>query len=60
MVINDECNSWYDRVGNFLLSFWNKRKEICVVMDQHVRSVRPTPLQIVKLMASTAMAVECE
>ena len=28
MMINDECSSWYNRVGNFLISVWDKRKDI--------------------------------
>ena len=28
MLINDKCSPWYNRVGNFLLSVWDSRKEI--------------------------------
>ena len=28
MLINDECSSWYNRVGNFLMSVWERREEI--------------------------------
>ena len=28
MLVKDECHSWYDRVGDFLLSVWSTRKEI--------------------------------
>ena len=28
MLINDECSSWYNRVGDFLMSVWDRRKEI--------------------------------
>ena len=28
MLINNECSYWYNRVGDFLLSVWNRRKEI--------------------------------
>ena len=28
MLVNDECSSWYYRVGNFLLLAWDRRKEI--------------------------------
>ena len=28
MLVNEECSSWYNRVGDFLMSVWNKRKEI--------------------------------
>ena len=27
-LINDECSSWYNRVGDFLMSVWDRRKEI--------------------------------
>ena len=28
MLINDECSSRYNRVGEFLMSVWDRRKEI--------------------------------
>ena len=28
MLINDECSSWYNKVGDFLMSVWDRRKEI--------------------------------
>ena len=28
MLVNDECSSWYNRVGNFLLSASDRRKEV--------------------------------
>ena len=28
ILINDECSSWYNRVGDFLVSVWDRRKEI--------------------------------
>ena len=28
MLINDECSSWYDSVGDILMSVWDRRKEI--------------------------------
>ena len=28
MLINDECSSWYSGVGDFLVSVWDRRKEI--------------------------------
>ena len=28
LLINDECSSWYNRVGDFLMSVWDRRKEI--------------------------------
>ena len=28
MFVNDECSYWYNRVEDFLLSVWDRRKEI--------------------------------
>ena len=28
MLVNNECSSWYNRVGDFLMSVWDRRKEI--------------------------------
>ena len=28
MLINDKCSSWYNTVGDFLMSVWYSRKEI--------------------------------
>ena len=28
MLVNDKCSSWYNRVGDFVMSAWNRRKEI--------------------------------
>ena len=28
MIVNDDCSWWYNRVGDFLMSVWEKRKEI--------------------------------
>ena len=35
MLVNDECSSWYNKVGDFLMSVWDRRKEILyTAMDQ--------------------------
>ena len=34
MVINDECSSWYNRVGDFLCQFGIGGKKFYMVMDQ--------------------------
>ena len=44
----------------FGCQFMIGERKICIVMDQHARLVRPAPLQSVKSMAMSAMAVECE
>ena len=28
MLVNNECSSWYNRVGNFLVSIWDTRKQL--------------------------------
>ena len=28
MSVNDKCSSWYNKVGNFLMSVWDRREEI--------------------------------
>ena len=28
MLIKDECSSWYNRVGNFLVGVWDRRKQL--------------------------------
>ena len=28
MLVNNECSSWYDRVGDFLVSIWDRRKQV--------------------------------
>ena len=28
MLINDKSSSWYNRAGDFLMSVWDRRKEI--------------------------------
>lgn len=27
MIVNDDCNSWYNRVGDLLMLVWERRKE---------------------------------
>ena len=45
MVINDECRSWYNRVGDFLMSVWDRRKEILYGNGSvlEVSQTSPTP-----------------
>ena len=54
MLVNDVCSSY--RVSYFFFGC----QKICTMMDWHVRSVTPTPLQSAKSMALRAMVVECE
>ena len=60
MLVNDDCRSWYNRVGNFLLSVWEERKKFYIVVDQQTSSIRPTPLLSARPMALSAMVVEYE
>ena len=34
MLVNDECTSWYSRVGDFPLSVRDRRKEILYGVEQ--------------------------
>ena len=63
MIVNDDCSLWYNRVGDFLMLVWERRKEnlygkgsVCTC----IRFLRTTPLLSVKPMAIIVMAVECE
>ena len=45
IVVNDECSSWYYRVGEFLQSVWDRRKSILYKegSDCVDGQVNPTP-----------------
>ena len=60
MLVNDECSSGYNTVGNFCCQFGIGERKLCMTMDQHVRPVRPTALQSVRPIALSAIAVEFE
>ena len=34
MLVNDECSLWSNSVGDFLMSIWDRRKEILLALDQ--------------------------
>ena len=34
MLVNDECSSWYNKVGDFLCRFGIGGKKSCTAMDQ--------------------------
>ena len=61
MLVNNECSSWYDKVGDF---FWYQvgigEKKFYMAMNQHAWSDRTTPLQGAWSMVLSAMTVECE
>ena len=60
MIVNDDYTLWYNRVSDFLMSVWERRKEICMARDHLVKFLRPTPLLSARLMAMIIMVVECE
>ena len=43
MLLNDECSSWYKRVGDFLVSVWNRRKEILYSNGSACRTQQSNP-----------------
>ena len=60
MLVNDECSSWYNKVKDFLMSVWNRRKEILYGNGSIDEVGQTTPLQSAWLMAVGAMTVDCE
>ena len=62
MLVNDECtcNSWYNKVGDFLMSVWNRRKEILYGNGSIGEVGQTTPLQSALSMALGAMTVDYE
>ena len=45
MSVNDVCISWYNRVGDFLVSVWDRRKQLLYI-DRSACTARqnnPTP-----------------
>ena len=50
MLVNDECSSWYNKVGGFLLSVWYRRKEILDgngSIGEVISQNNPTPGRVV-------------
>ena len=49
ILINDECSSWYNRVGDFLILIWNSRKQLLHtdVSACMTRQINPTPPECV-------------
>ena len=62
VMVNDDWNSWYNRVGDFLMLAYERKEKFCMVRDQLVRILVATPLLSlsVRPVATIAMAVECE
>ena len=60
MLVNDECSSWYSRVGDCLMSVWDRRKEILYDSGSLGEVRQSTPLQSATSMALIAMTVENE
>ena len=51
MLANDRCSSWYSRVGDLLMSVWDKKRKYGMVVDQPVLSVGSPSLHSVRPMA---------
>ena len=49
MLVNDDCSSWYNRVGNFLVSIWDRRKQLLYTDESAgiAGQSNPTPLECV-------------
>ena len=49
MLVNDECSRWCNRVGNFLVSIWDRRKQLLYIDGSAcmARQNNPTPLECV-------------
>ena len=62
MIVNNDCSLWYNRVGVFLMSVWERRKEISYGEGSvyKVSQNNPTIKCEANIMAIIAMAVECE
>ena len=58
MLLNDECSSWYSRVGEFIMSVWDRRKEVLYGNGSIGEIRQSTPLQCARSMALSAMMVE--
>ena len=50
MLVKDECSSWYNRVGDFLVSVWDRRKQLLYVNDSPCMAQQnnPTPDYVIK------------
>ena len=60
MLINDECSSWYNKVGDFIYQFVTRRKKSYMAMDQYSRSIKTTPLLSARSTVQSGMMVECK
>ena len=49
MLGNDECSSWYNKVGDILVSVWDRRKQFLYVDGSAcmARQNNPTPPECV-------------
>ena len=58
---DNHVRSWYNRIGDFLLSVWDKGKELLYGngSSDYVSQINPTP-ECARSMALSAMAIECE
>ena len=57
--VNDDCSSWYNRVGDFLMSIYGReRRKFYMAKDQYIRFLRTSPLLSARPMVIIAMVVE--
>ena len=47
LLVNNECSSWYNRVGDFLVSIWEIRKQLLYTNESAcmARQNNATPLK---------------
>ena len=47
ILVNDECSPWYNRVGDFLVSIWDRRKKLLYTDGSAfmTRQTNPTHLE---------------
>ena len=45
MLVKDECSPWYNRVGDFLVSIWDRRKQLLYTDGSAymIRQIKLTP-----------------
>ena len=60
MFVNDECSSWHNRADNYLVSVWDRTKQLLYSYGSKCRAHKTIPLQSVWSMALIGTMVKCE
>ena len=60
LLVSDECSSWYNEVGSFMMSIWEVRKEILYGNGLPSGVVQTNPALEHKDNCSNAMVVDNE